>query len=110
MIMDWKRGNRMLAKRDIDSLANKIKSKFNPQKIILFGSYAYGNPSKGSDLDFFIIMDTHISVREQAFLIRRELKEPIPIDVIVRTPQQVEERIQLGDFFIKQIMRKGIEL
>ena len=100
----------MLEKKEIDALASQIKSKFCPQKIILFGSYANGTPSKGSDLDFFIIMDTHIPVREQAFLIRRELKEPIPIDVIVRTPRQVEERIQLGDFFIKQIMQKGIVL
>ena len=94
----------------IQLLAKKIKEKFNPQKIILFGSYAYGAPKKGSDLDLFIIMDTNIPVRKQAFLIRRELKESIPIDVIVRTPQQVEERIKLGDFFIKQILQKGVVL
>jgi len=95
---------------EIRSLANKIKEKFHPQKIILFGSYSYGMPRKGSDIDLFIIMDTDIPVREQAFLIRRELKASTPIDIIVRTPQQVEERIKLGDFFIKQIMQKGITL
>ena len=67
----------------IELLAQKIKDKFNPQKIILFGSYAYGSPKKGSDIDFFIIMDTIVSVREQAFLIRREFRESIPIDIIV---------------------------
>jgi len=91
-------------------LAKKIKEKFNPQKIILFGSYAYGIPKRSSDLDLLIIMDTNIPVRKQAFLIRRELKESIPIDVIVRTPQQVEERVKLGDFFIKQIIQKGIPI
>jgi len=95
---------------EIRSLANKIKEKFHPQKIILFGSYSYGMPRKGGDIDLLIIMDTDIPVREQAFLIRRELKESTPIDIIVRTPQQVEERIKLGDFFIKQIMQKGITL
>jgi len=91
-------------------LAKKIKEKFNPQKIILFGSYAHGIPKRSSDLDLLIIMDTDIPVRKQAFLIRRELKESIPIDVIVRTPQQVEERVKLGDFFIKQIIQKGIPI
>ena len=91
-------------------LAETIKRKFNPQKIILFGSYAYGNPAQGSDVDLFIIMDTDIPLRKQASLIRRELTGLIPIDIIVRTPRQVEERIKLGDFFIKQIVRKGIVL
>lgn len=91
-------------------IAEKIKVKFNPQKIILFGSYGYGTANKGSDIDLLIIMDTDIPVREQAFLIRRELKASTPIDIIVRTPKQVEERIKLGDFFIKEIMQKGIPL
>lgn len=94
----------------IQLLAKKIKEKFNPQKIILFGSYAYGTPEKGSDLDLFIIMDTEIPVREQAYLIRRELRGLTPIDIIVRTPEQVEERIKLGDFFIKKIMQDGVVL
>lgn len=97
-------------KLQIELLAKKIKEKFNPQRIILFGSYAYGIPKKGSDVDLFIIMDTDIPVRKQAYLIRRELKESIPIDIIVRIPQQVEERIKLGDFFIKHIMQKGVVL
>lgn len=91
-------------------LAEKIKEKFNPQKIILFGSYAYGTPKKGSDVDLFIIMDTDIAVRKQASLIRRELTASIPIDIIVRTPQQVEERIKLGDFFVKKVIQSGVVL
>lgn len=94
----------------IRMIAEKIKKEFNPQKIILFGSYAYGVPKRSSDLDLFIIMDTDIPVRKQAFLIRRELGSSIPIDIIVRTPRQVEERVRLGDFFIKQILQKGVPL
>ena len=94
----------------IQSLANKIKEKFNPQKIILFGSYGYGTPNKASDIDLLVIMQTDIPMREQAFLIRREIREPVPVDVIVRTPHQVEERIQQGDFFLREIIRKGKEL
>ncbi len=91
-------------------IAEKIKEKFNPQKVILFGSYAYGIPKKSSDLDLLIIMDTDIHVRKQAFLIRKEIRGSIPIDIIVRTPKQVAERIEMGDFFIKQIIQKGVSL
>ncbi len=95
---------------ELMALVKKIRKKFNPQKIILFGSYAYGKPKKNSDIDLFIIMDTNISTRKQASLIRSELGDSIPIDIIVRTPQEVEERVKLGDFFIKQIIQKGTPL
>ncbi len=91
----------------IRAIAKKIKEKFNPQKIILFGSYAYGTPKRSSDIDLLVIMDTDIPVRKQAALIRYELEDTIPIDIIVRTPQQIEERIEMGDFFIKKILRDG---
>jgi len=94
----------------IQSLASKIKQQFHPEKIILFGSYGYGAPHRASDIDLLVIMQTDIPVREQAFLIRREIREPISVDVIVRTPQQIEERIRQGDFFIREIVRKGKEL
>ena len=94
----------------ISSITGRIKEKYHPEKIILFGSFAYGKPKKNSDIDLLIIKDTNISTLKQAFLIRRELREPIPIDIIVRTPLQIEERIKMGDFFIKRIMQKGIVL
>lgn len=94
----------------IRALASEIKKKFNPQKIILFGSYAYGRPTSDSDIDILIIMDVISSVKKQASLIRRELPSSIPIDIIVRTPHQVEERLKLGDFFIEDIIEKGVEL
>jgi predicted nucleotidyltransferase len=103
------------SKRHIDNvrireLRQTIKGKFNPHRIILFGSYGYRVPTEGSDIDLLVIMDTPIPVKRQAFLIRRELKSSIPIDVIVRTPQQVEERLRLGDFFVKKVMEQGVEL
>ena len=94
----------------IRMISEEIKKKFEPQKIILFGSYAYGNPTRNSDIDLFIIMDTQLPLRKQAFLIRKEIKTSIPVDIIVRRPEQVEERIKMGDFFIKQIIQKGIYL
>ena len=96
--------------RKINGLANLIRKKFRPEKIILFGSHAYGDPSQDSDIDILVVMDTPLPLTEQAFLIRRELDKNISIDVIVRTPAQVAQRLQLGDFFIKQVLAKGISL
>jgi len=94
----------------IQSIANVIKKKFNKEKIILFGSRSYGKAGEGSDIDLFIIMNSDIPVRQQAVLIRKEYRGPVPLDIIVRTPQQVETRLKLGDFFIRNILQKGIVL
>lgn len=94
----------------IKLLANRIREKFKPEKIFLFGSYAYGNPNIASDVDLFVVMNTDIPVNRQAFLIRREFKESFPIDIIVRTPAQVEKRLEMGDYFIKKILDKGVLL
>jgi predicted nucleotidyltransferase len=94
----------------IRTLTKTIREKFNPQRIILFGSQGYGAPTASSDIDLFVIMNTSIPVKRQAFLIRRELRSSIPLDIIVRTPEQVEERLKLGDFFVKKVMEQGVEL
>ena len=94
----------------IESIAGVIKTKFNPEKIILFGSYAYGTPKDESDIDLLVIMNTTLPVREQAYLIRRELSNKIPMDIIVRTPSQVEQRFRMGDFFMKKIVQSGVLL
>lgn len=94
----------------IRAFVKKIKEKFSPQKIILFGSYAYGIPKKGSDIDLLIIIESDIHPRELAAIIRSEFKGLIPMDIVVRTPQQVEERLKLGDFFIRKIIKEGVLL
>jgi predicted nucleotidyltransferase len=104
---------RGIANEHIQAIAQTIKEKFSPRRIILFGSHGYDLPAtkgSGSDIDLFVIMNTSLPVKKQAFLIRRELTSSIPLDVIVRTPEQVEERLKLGDFFIKKIMEQGVEL
>lgn len=95
---------------EIYAIAKKIKERFKPKQIILFGSHAYGSPRKDSDIDLLVIMDTDISVKEQAFLIRREIKSSVPLDILVRTPREIEERLKLGDFFIRKIIEEGIIL
>lgn len=82
-------------------------SKIQAKKVILFGSFAYGKPVKGSDVDILVIMDTSLRSVEQAIEIRKTVGTFFPLDLIVRTPKQIEDRLSKGDFFIREILDKG---
>ncbi len=98
----------------IDELANVIKKEFSVQKIILFGSHAYGQPHKDSDVDICVIMETNLPFPEQAAIIRLKLREKIkekpPIDLIVRTPDSIKEELKKNNFFVRDIIEKGKQL
>ena len=75
----------------IKEAVKRIIDGFNPEKIILFGSYAYGHPSPDSDMDLLIVMDTNAKPHKRAVPIRKVLKGiGIPKDVIVKTPEEFE--------------------
>ncbi len=95
-------------------IAEKIRKICNPQKIILFGSRAYGKPTQSSDIDLLVIMETGLKFYQQAARIRLRLDEEIgtrgPMDILVRTPAFVEERLRAGDVFLRTVLEKGVEL
>lgn len=93
--------------RALQALAKDIVRKFRPQKIILFGSYAYGRPTRESDVDLLVIMQTTLRPVEQAVAIRRAVDARFPVDLLVRTPEQIERRLSLGDCFFKEIVSRG---
>lgn len=95
---------------DIRQIAEYIRDNFHPERIILFGSYAYGTPTASSDIDLFVIMKTALDFPLQAGLIRQELTDSMPIDIIVRSPESLEQRLKMGDFFMQTVMKKGIDL
>jgi HEPN domain-containing protein/predicted nucleotidyltransferase len=78
----------------INRLCLQILERFRPQKVILFGSYAYGIPNLDSDIDLLVVMPFKGRGHEQAVKIRRELGSEMPIDLLVRTPEQVQERVE----------------
>ncbi|MFH1876357.1 MAG: nucleotidyltransferase domain-containing protein [Candidatus Omnitrophota bacterium] len=94
----------------ITNYAKKIKQRFHPEEIILFGSYAVRRASKDSDVDLLVIMETKRRPVEQAVLIRKELPSPFPLDLMVRKPKDIKERIKEGDFFLKAILETGKRL
>ena len=77
------------------------------QEKFLFGSYAYGNPNKNSDIDLFIIAEIPGLQAERMRIVRRAIKEQGPIDVIVRTPKEVQRSLAGRDWFVQEIMQRG---
>lgn len=83
---------RVLERKEIELIAEKIKEKFKPEKIILFGSYAYGNPTKDSDVDFLVVTSEKIE-RKEKLKIQSELylKFKIPVQIILLEKEEFLE-------------------
>jgi len=86
----------------------RIVQELNPEKIVLFGSYAYGIPNPHSDVDLLVIMKTKASLKERSWEVSRLLlPRPFPVDILVKTPQEVKNGLERGDFFLKEILTRG---
>jgi len=96
-----------VSKEKIKKFVEEIVRKFQPEKIILFGSYGYGKPDEESDVDLFVIMNTKKSSIAQEVEIRMEIERNFPLDLIVMTPEEIEKRIKQGDTFLQTILEKG---
>ncbi|MFH1005344.1 MAG: nucleotidyltransferase domain-containing protein [Bacteroidota bacterium] len=98
----------MIKQDKISEIVNKIVYSYNPEKIILFGSYANGNPNENSDLDLFVIKDTDISRPQRSIHVRKLLwGAMIPIDLIVYTPKEIEESKENKYSFVYEVLNTG---
>lgn len=100
--------NNRIPMQTIRSLARGIAKKFDPDEIILFGSHAYGRPNAGSDVDFLVVMETPKGEVKAIF----EVSDSLPaldfkVDVIVRSKDVINKRKKAGDFFLREITKKG---
>jgi predicted nucleotidyltransferase len=86
--------------------ARQIAEKFQPEKIILFGSYAYGEPHEWSDVDILVVMPARNQI-DQALRIDLTLDAPFPVDLIVRTPKRLRRDWENGDWFLREVLAKG---
>lgn len=93
----------------IKNITDTIVQEFKPEKVVLFGSYAWGKPTRDSDVDLFIIKDdTKKNTREMAIDLETILLErDIPLDLLVYKPDQVVKRLEINDPFIKKILCDG---
>ena len=100
-----------LNKKLLHEITKKIVGAFDVEKIILFGSFAYGKPWKDSDVDLFIIMESEERPSERRIMVGNLfLEREMPMDFIVKTPNEVEKRLKLGDSFVEKILKSGIVL
>lgn len=94
--------------KKIKRVSDLIVKKFRPEKIILFGSFAWGKPSPDSDVDFMIIKKTKEHKHKiQIHLGQILFGKGVPVDTLVYTPKEIQKRLNLGDFFIRNIIEKG---
>src|SRR5262249_23455249 len=90
----------------IRRFACDVASRFHPEKIILFGSYAYGRPLKDSDVDILIVMPTRNEL-DQAVKICLAVEYHFPLDLLVRTPKNLAWRLAEGDSFLRGVVDRG---
>jgi predicted nucleotidyltransferase len=86
--------------------ARQIAERFQPERIILFGSYAYGSPRPDSDVDLLVVMPTRNQVR-QAIQIDEALPRGFALDLLVRTPKTLANRLRWGDWFLREVVSRG---
>jgi predicted nucleotidyltransferase len=91
----------------INDVVRQIAEKFQPIKIILFGSYAYGKPKRESDVDLLVVMKTDLKESYLSRSIRRAIVYHFGLDLVVKTPESLASRIEMGDFFLMEILKKG---
>src|SRR5947209_11212545 len=92
--------------RVIRDYARRVAERLQPDKIILFGSYAYGTPHEDSDVDILVVMPARNEL-DQAVRIRLKVEYNFPLDLLVRTPKSLSWRLAEGDSFLQEVMAKG---
>jgi predicted nucleotidyltransferase len=94
----------------INNLAEIIAQKYKPEKIILFGSYAYGKPDEESDIDLLIVKETKKPFFARLYEVRRiasEARRGYPFEPVVMTPKEIKGRLEVGDQFFEEVLSKG---
>ena len=97
-------------KEIILKLADRIKELYKPEKIILYGSFAYGHPDENSDIDFLIIKDTNESFINRLVAVRKivsDLRRGYAFSPVVLTPKELQNRQEIGDQITEEILSRG---
>ena len=100
----------MVAAEQILKFVDVVAAKFRPQRIVLFGSYAYGTPTPDSDVDILVVKNFRGSSHDQAVSIRGAVPRDFPMDLLVRTEAEIRRRVRWNDYFMKEITEKGLVL
>jgi predicted nucleotidyltransferase len=97
----------MVAMNEIERFGKEIGERFGAERVVLFGSYAGGTVTEDSDVDLLIVCPFEGRSVDKSVEIRLQLRPQFPVDLLVRTPEKVRQRIEMGDDFIKEILEEG---
>jgi predicted nucleotidyltransferase len=97
----------MVDAKTIRNLTGRIVREFNPEKVILFGSLAYGRPREDSDIDLLVILPFEGSSFRKSLDILNRLDPHFPIDLIARRPDETTRRYDQGDPLIREALDRG---
>ena len=97
----------MASLAEIERYAERIAREFRPERIILFGSHALGAAREDSDVDLLVVMPHAGKSWDQAAEIRSRLRPNFPLDLLVRSPEKLDERLELGDPLFIEIATTG---
>ena len=97
----------MITSSQIRQVSDEIARRFHPERIILFGSYAYGTPTEDSDVDLLVVMPFEGRTAKQAIAIRGAVYAGFPMDLIPITPEKLKHRLEIEEFFLREVVEKG---
>jgi len=98
----------LVTEEQLEDVAERIVQALDPDRIVLFGSYARGEPAPASDVDLLVIMEDNERPAQRSARVARVLLDvPFPIDILVRTPEELRYRLRIGDYFIQEILEQG---
>ncbi len=97
----------MVAMDRIEQFGRRIGRQFGAERVILFGSYARGEVTEDSDIDLLVIGSFEGRSVDKSVEIRMKLRPGFPMDLLVRTPEKVRQRLEMGDDFMREILEKG---
>ena len=91
----------------IKEFGRQIGEQFGAERVILFGSYAQGKVTADSDVDLLVIGPFKGRGVDKSVEIRMKLRPQFPVDILIRTPGKVNQRLKMGDCFMQEILEKG---
>jgi predicted nucleotidyltransferase len=96
--------------RVLKDIVSTLAKEYEPEQILLYGSYASGRPGEASDIDLLIVKESQESPYQRAVRVRRLLRDPkrrVPVELLVVTPQELKQRLDIGDQFLEEIISKA---
>jgi predicted nucleotidyltransferase len=108
VFLDWASLRPPVTEALLEEISQRIVDRFQPQRVVLFGSYACGEPTLDSDVDLLVVMESDEPMARRISRVAEAAQVRfLPMDLLVYTPGEIEERLAKGDCFITEILAKG---